>query len=554
MWLIFLVLIGLASSTDVLLNFPLSTLLSNGYILCSVTPYGLPGPSTAEIQACGGTTVYIGCRPFQSEFATVLAAESKANVFNSNPAGVLSGTGSARFYHFPVVPSGRMGFVNDSQPLPTDCLSAGAPNSMCWQMNGTQITAGGTCGNVYATSNTVERIVLTRPCEGLSPGNPCVTNRGLCETGGTCSAGLNCTGAVDIPPPTLDQCEDPETLRCNPLTGTFTVAPHSASFPCDDGNVCTTLDSCGTFANCSSSVPLQCPPPGQCQFLIGCNAPTIGCEYGNLANGTACSDGDASTLGDQCLGGVCVPGAVPPCPPPGTCSGPGVRSNVTGLCEFPPLPDGSPCNSTDPCAAASSCQTGVCAVTANITCVSTNPCQSAGACVPNSGCQFTNAAVGTPCDDGNPCTNGTTCNSLQQCVGGSFSSLCPAPSTCMFDASPQDVNGTCQCPLVFPLRPDGSPCDDGDACTLDEFCLTGSCTSSTTRTCPGDACNDPTTCNPTTECFNPKPDGTACPLSNPCWLTCECINGTQVPTINTAISICVAHAGALGWALDALFF
>jgi hypothetical protein len=65
--------------------------------------------------------------------------------------------------------------------------------------------------------------------------------------------------------------------------------------------------------------------------------------------------------------------------------------------------------------------------------------------------------------------------------------------------------------------PNGSLCDDGNACTVNDTCSSGTCRG-TTKSCPaGNACQN-TTCNTTTGAcgLTPKPAGTSCSDGNVC--------------------------------------
>ena len=544
--LISVFLAGLLHAGDVLLNFPIANLTDNGYVLCSVTTYGENGPVVANVQnACGGTTAYVGCRTVSASNAVVLARGNKTDIFNSAPNGVLSYDGNARFYHY-AIPAGRVGFVNNSEPVPTDCLTAASPTGMCWNLNSTRVISGGTCGTVYTTAFSVERVVLTNPCEGLTPGSPCVRTKGLCETGGICSANLTCINAVDVAPPALDQCQASAT--CDPLTGLFTFTNKFEGEPCNSTNVCTFSDTCDGLGNCTDGIEIFCPPAPQCQISLGCTDP-IGCQYSNAADGSFCDDGSAATSPDTCQSGVCVPGPIAPCPIGPLCTGPGVRSNVTGNCEYSALPNGTPCTYPDPCSQTAECQAAVCVITVNVTCGSPQSCFAPGVCIPGTGCQSAPLPVGTACDDGNPCTTGSTCNSLNQCSGGTPTLSCPAPSQCLFNAVPQNISNVCQCPMVFPPRADGTPCEDNDLCTTNSVCIGGGCAGGSPVSCPGDQCNFPTTCNSLTGCYNPRPDGTACVLSNPCLINTVCDDGECVGTLDTSNSFCNS-ANGLGSILE----
>ena len=70
----------------------------------------------------------------------------------------------------------------------------------------------------------------------------------------------------------------------------------------------------------------------------------------------------------------------------------------------------------------------------------------------------------------------------------------------------------CECQCTG--EPNGTPCDDGNACTQQDTCQDGICAAGTPVGCPPqDACHLAGTCDPGSGlCSNPTaPDGTACP-------------------------------------------
>ena len=81
-------------------------------------------------------------------------------------------------------------------------------------------------------------------------------------------------------------------------------------------------------------------------------------------------------------------------------------------------------------------------------------------------------------------------------------------------------------------KPDGSACDDGNACTRTDTCRSGACTGSNQVNCTATACRDAGTCDTTTGQCNgqPKPDGTACSDGNACTQTDTCLGGTCTGT------------------------
>jgi hypothetical protein len=90
----------------------------------------------------------------------------------------------------------------------------------------------------------------------------------------------------------------------------------------------------------------------------------------------------------------------------------------------------------------------------------------------------------------NPCQNGAAC------VDGTldYACFCPAGTT----------GKNCE---VFDCAsaPDGSPCNDGNACTHADSCVSQVCVGSEPVSCAAaDACHDPGTCNPSNgQCTNP---------------------------------------------------
>jgi len=97
-------------------------------------------------------------------------------------------------------------------------------------------------------------------------------------------------------------------------------------------------------------------------------------------------------------------------------------------------------------------------------CDDANPCTD-DVCDPGAGC------VSTP-NDGNVCDDAVLCTE-DACLDGvcvSTPVACDDMNTCTDDAC-DPLTGEC----VFAPVPDESPCDDGDACTLEDMCLAGSC-------------------------------------------------------------------------------
>src|SRR4029077_8380990 len=99
------------------------------------------------------------------------------------------------------------------------------------------------------------------------------------------------------------------------------------------------------------------------------------------------------------------------------------------------------------------------------------------------------SAVARYCDDGNPCTddgdgpNGCTHTPNGVCCD-SVGVVCSAPEVCqlcsgcfLYHWSCCDRGASCVLPVrnVPECGPDGTPCDDGDACTASDACRGGTC-------------------------------------------------------------------------------
>jgi hypothetical protein len=75
---------------------------------------------------------------------------------------------------------------------------------------------------------------------------------------------------------------------------------------------------------------------------------------------------------------------------------------------------------------------------------------------------------GTPCDDQDACTQTDTCQA-GACVG-SNPVVCSAPDQCHVGVC-NPATGAC----ASPARPDGALCDDGNTCTVGDVCSAGTC-------------------------------------------------------------------------------
>jgi len=125
----------------------------------------------------------------------------------------------------------------------------------------------------------------------------------------------------------------------------------------------------------------------------------------------------------------------------------------------------------------------------------------------------------------------------------SFTCTVAGPTTLTVAVSDGMCADTADLPLTcVPFcgaHPDGTPCDDGDACTRTDTCQAGACAGSNPVLCAGaDACHPAGTCAPATGlCSRPvAPDGTSCPLPH---AVASCLGGTcQLATCTGGFGNC----------------
>ena len=372
----------------------------------------------------------------------------------------------------------------------------------------------------------VPRVAVAEKCKLL--GRKCTANVQCCsrfcdKRGQVCACPpktqIECQGprgqarCVDI-------CHDPtnpcEVSLCNPTTGNCVVNRLTGT-PCNDNNPCTIGDTCQN-GTCQPGPVKNC---GQC---LGCNPNTANgaCEPDPNQVGNRCNDGNACTEDDRCTpAGMCVgtlvdcdddnPCTIDTCDPATGC----VRTNVT---------DGTPCDDGNPCTIGDTCQNGTCQPGEPLECGQCLTCEG-GICVPDQG------QNGMACNDENPCTANDACQS-GVCIGIPIPGcvVCATPQDCPVPANPCLLR-TCVARVcgVGP-KPDGTQCDDENACTTNDTCQSGVCMGELVD-CDDDNPCTVDTCNPATGCVHTSvTNGTPCETGNLCTSgTCQngrCTQGT----------------------------
>jgi hypothetical protein len=340
--------------------------------------------------------------------------------------------------------------------------------------------------------------------------NPCTTDStcadGVCQgtTFLSCDDGNACTD---------DSCSMEAAAGADPCVH----APNTA--PCDDGDACTVTSACAG-GTCKAGAPLVCDDGQPCTDDT-CD-PASGCKNQAIGDGTECDDGSDCTTDDHCTAGVCG-GTGKVCDDGNPCTANGCSG---GVCSFTALPDGTACQDGDACTLNDTCAASVCKPGAAKVCDDGKAC-TADACNASTGaCTFTNLPVTATCNDGNACTTGDHCNGAGACVkAGDL--MCLMGGTCS-KVTCDPAQGCVSTPLA-----DGTACDDGKYCTVNDACSAGSCTGAArdcndAKPCTQDACLETTkACTHT----NMK-DGAACDDGSACTAGDQCLslvcNGTPV--------------------------
>jgi hypothetical protein len=147
----------------------------------------------------------------------------------------------------------------------------------------------------------------------------------------------------------------------------------------------------------------------------------------------------------------------------------GACNPSTGVCSNPVKPNGALCNDGNACTRTDVCTGGTCTGSNPVVCTASDDCHSAGTCNPATGsCSNPSTGDGSACDDGDPCTIDESCHGTCR----STPVTCAPVDSCHEAGVCDPSTGACTTGLV---KPDGAACDDGDACTTGETCQAGAC-------------------------------------------------------------------------------
>lgn len=178
-----------------------------------------------------------------------------------------------------------------------------------------------------------------------------------------------------------------------------------------------------------------------------------------------------------------------------------------------PCDDGSICTTGDLCDGLGQCRGEL------VECDDGNAC-TVDTCVYDAGCVVSPILPGQPCDDGKLCTLADRCNDSGGCVGDLVS--CDDGDDCTIDTC-HPVEG-----CVYGAAT--GPCDDGDACTHQDFCADALCRGAPLPCNDGELCTS-SACEANVGClYPPLPDGLTCDDGDGCTIEDRCASGSCVGT------------------------
>lgn len=388
-------------------------------------------------------------------------------------------------------------------------------------------------------------------------GQSCSIHTNLCIVNSTCHNGV-CSHGVPL------NCDDGNpctSSECDKFTGLCKIIDDTLD--CDDGDLCTINDMCNVTNGCCMGTKITCNDNDPCT-IDSCSAQTGECVFTHAYDGYACEDGQGCTVGDYCMGGLCIPGTEKICAY-NPCTANQCNPD-TGDCY--PVNEGINCDDHDLCTHDDICHNGICKGKKK-SCSDRNSC-TVDYCDPFSGeCVHENTMAGLNChiayphrrhhhdhdddddnrsycdddggdtsncvyadDDDNPigpphdyldrCTTEYQCNGLGTCVA--LPMICENNNICI-ESTCNSTSGLCEI-----LYLSGTACDDGDLCTIEDYCSYPQFVGDIPQ-CIGTLidCSDNNTCTRDTcaggKCFYKDLNGPVCDDLNMCTSNDTCIAG-----------------------------
>ena len=293
---------------------------------------------------------------------------------------------------------------------------------------------------------------------------------GTCLGQRTCgSSGLSTCSAKK---PQAEECNLKDD-NCDGNVDNITKGQVACTVKNQHGTCAGTVDKCDTLGDpvCSA----KSPKPELCNGIDD--------DCDSITDENLCDDGNSCTT-DSC--------------------------NTDGSCKHQDLTNVS-CDDGDVCTKQDKCATGTCVGSDKKVCNDDNPCTQ-DLCDKKNGCTFKPLSKGSCADDGNPCTQ-------DLCKVGTCSH--PQMKNGLACSSDGEVCTTDQCKAgICAHLANTKKCDDGDKCTLNDYCKDTKCLGGKPKDCnDGNPCTNDL-CKKDIGCYH-KPalsgDGAPCiEDGNPC--------------------------------------
>lgn len=373
------------------------------------------------------------------------------------------------------------------------------------------------------------------PCDndgsGCTVGDSC--DNGVCKAGppADCDDGISCT---------QDLCQPSGT------TGFVCDNPTESGW-CNVGGVCAEQG--------------ETNPQNPCEF---CNTSASNSEWSLLPNDSVCdADGDGCTVGDVCVGGVCVIGATNECDDGDDCTEDTCVSTgaQTFVCDNQPIANvcsinGAcyPAGETNPDEPCEICDIGQ-STTSWSTAANGTPCDADGSgCTVGDACVDGTCTAGPPpdCDDQLDCTD-DGCEPLTAteyaCTPTANGNGCFIEGACYADGEAPEGAPCEECnpannPVGWSAKLNGAACNaDDDGCTVGDICMGGNCVKGTEPDC-----NDDQACT-IDGCASIAPDQYECthtPVSSQCYIDSQCF-GPGTPNAVNPCEFCDPDTAVDAW-------
>jgi len=286
----------------------------------------------------------------------------------------------------------------------------------------------------------------------------------------------------------------------------------TTNLDCDDGSYCNGDEACEA-GECQPGTPVDCSwLSDQCNNGV-CDEVGDSCVSQPKSDGTLCDDGLYCTVNDVCTSGMCG-GEARDCSAFGDQCNDGVCDEDLNQCLSQPKVDGTSCDDGLYCNVGETCQSGVCTGGATRDCDDFDICTTDSCNEATDSCEHSPAAAdGTLCDDGLYCTVNDVCTS-GMCGGEARD--CSDVVACTIDSC-DEGNDACVNTADDPYCDNGLYCDGFETCDALLGCQAGTPVECDDyNECTTDSCNEGEgSCE-----YMPVADDTACAGGVCCGGTC----------------------------------